>query len=95
MFSNTNGKWTKALSGFFNFFKALVQSLLADSTRRNTRRQWVNAYLRLRNFEVVEWDDASKAVMNLGPRPKGMFLDRIDRRRNYEPGNVRWADSKA
>jgi hypothetical protein len=35
----------------------------------------------------------SYILANLGKRPKGMTLHRIDNEGNYRPGNVKWADA--
>jgi len=43
----------------------------------------------------AEWRDVAAFITwieaNLGPRPAGMSLDRVNPDGNYEPGNVRWA----
>lgn len=55
--------------------------------KRRVKENHKNAYGHVRFM----FDTYEQFLQELGPRPEGLTLDRIDPMGDYAPGNVRWA----
>src|SRR3990167_7269474 len=66
--------------------------------KRRCRNPSDKSYLNYgaRGIKVCEkWKrDFSAFLTDVGPRPKGYWLERVNNNGNYEPSNVKWATPK-
>lgn len=67
-------------------------AMLYRATNQNSRR--AKDYVG-RGIVVCErWKEFKNFLADMGERPPGKSLDRIENDGNYEPGNCRWATPK-
>lgn len=95
-------KWCDACA-----VKAMVAAKLKHGMKGTAEyRTWVGMITRCHNpkskdyaryggsgiFVCTKWRKSFVAFFKyVGPRPRGTSIDRINGKRGYEPGNVRWA----
>ena len=66
-----------------------------ESARNRCRNPNSDSFYGDRGISFApEWNDFNQFLADMGERPEGSTLDRINNDKGYEPGNCRWATPK-
>lgn len=97
------------LRGEISSLRSTTHGQTANGVKSPTYRTWIAMNRRCHDQKATNygwyggrgiyvcprWRDSFDAFLaDVGERPSGLTLDRIDNNGHYEPGNVRWATHK-